>query len=474
MSLRLGSIAPDFEAQTTAGPIKFHEWIGNSWAVLFSHPGDFTPVCTTELGEVARRALDFEKRGVKVIGISANGLEDHHKWIQDINEYGGKVGPTDVQFPIVRDILLCTPIAIADPDRKISTLYDMLDAQDATNRDAKGLPFTIRTVFIIDPKKVIRLTLSYPASTGRNFDEIIRKRVDIFLALQIGDKHRVTTPVNWKKGDDVIVHPSVTNEEAKTLFPEFTIHKRRRRYSLTVFSPSGKLVQIEHALAAVSQGTTSLGIKASNGIVIATEKKTSSILIDDSMLDKVAVICPNIGIVYSGMGPDFRVLIAKARKSAQAYWKIYGEYPPTRVLTQEIATVMQQATQSGGVRPYGVSLLVAGWDSNRGPTLYQVDPSGSFWAWKASAIGKNMVNAKTFLEKRYSDDISLEDAIHTALLTLKEGFEGQMTEKTIEIGVVTVPSISELEDGKIGGETGRPKPTFRKLTEEEVRDYLAL
>ncbi|KAG6837552.1 hypothetical protein H0H93_007733 [Arthromyces matolae] len=492
MSLRLGSTAPDFEAQTTAGTIKFHEWIGDSWAVLFSHPGDFTPVCTTELGEVARRAPDFAKRGVKVIGISANGLDDHNKWIQDINEYGGKFGPTDVQFPIRAD-----QSQIADPDRKVSTLYDMLDAQDATNRDSKGLPFTIRTVFVIDPKKVIRLTISYPASTGRNFDEIIR----VIDSLQIGDKHRVTTPVNWKKGEDVIVHPSVTNEEAKTLFPEFTIHKNARHpnsdhcfhlpqfnlffqmasadggaysYSLTVFSPSGKLVQIEHALAAVAQGTTSLGIKASNGIVIASEKKSSSILIDDSMLDKVAVICPNIGIVYSGMGPDFRVLIAKARKSAQAYWKIYGEYPPTRVLTQEIATVMQQATQSGGVRPYGVSLLVAGWDSNRGQTLYQVDPSGSFWAWKASAIGKNMVNAKTFLEKRYSDDISLEDAIHTALLTLKEGFEGQMTEKTIEIGIVTVPSISDLEAGKIGGETGRPKPTFRKLTEEEVRDYLTL
>jgi 20S proteasome subunit alpha 2 len=136
------------------------------------------------------------------------------------------------------------------------------------------------------------------------------------------------------------------------------------------------------------------------------------------MLDKVSVICPNIGIVYSGMGPDFRILVSRARKSAQAYWKIYGEYPPTRVLTQEIATIMQQATHSGyadcyidlsysrdeivssGVRPYGVSLLVAGWDNNRGPTLYQVDPSGSYWAWKASAIGKNMVNAKTFLEKR--------------------------------------------------------------------------
>jgi len=241
-------------------------------------------------------------------------------------------------------------------------------------------------------------------------------------------------------------------------------------FSLTTFSPSGKLVQIEHALAAVNNGTTSLGIKATNGIVIATEKKSSSILIDETMIEKVAIICPNIGFVYSGMGPDFRVLVSKARKSAQAYWKIYGEYPTTRVLTAEIATVMQEATQSGGVRPFGVSLLVAGWDSDRGPSLYQVDPSGSYWAWKASAIGKNMVNGKTFLEKRYNDDISLEDAIHTALLTLKEGFEGEMTEKTIEIGIVTVPSV----DARLAPVGGRVKPCFRKLTEEEVRDYLAL
>ncbi|KAH9921484.1 cysteine peroxiredoxin [Epithele typhae] len=210
MGIRLGDIAPDFEAQTTKGDIKFHEWIGNSWAILFSHPGDFTPVCTTELAEVARRAPDFEKRNVKLIGISANGLSDHEKWVEDINEWGARYGPTNVQFPI-----------IADEDRKISTLYDMLDFQDATNRDNKGLPFTIRTVFIIDPKKVVRLTLSYPASTGRNFDEIIR----VVDSLQTGDKYRVTTPVNWKVGDDVIVHPSVSNEEAKTLFPEFTIHK---------------------------------------------------------------------------------------------------------------------------------------------------------------------------------------------------------------------------------------------------------
>ena len=210
-SLRLGNIAPDFEAETTAGKIKFHEWIGDSWAILFSHPGDFTPVCTTELGEVARRAEDFAKRNVKVIGISANGLGDHEKWVEDIEEFGSRYGPTCVNFPI-----------IADEDRKISVLYDMLDEQDATNRDNKGLPFTIRTVFVIDPKKVIRLMISYPASTGRNFDEVLR----VVDSLQLGDKHRITTPVNWKKGDDVIVHPTVNNEEAKVLFPQVTFHKQ--------------------------------------------------------------------------------------------------------------------------------------------------------------------------------------------------------------------------------------------------------
>ncbi|KAH9843668.1 1-Cys peroxiredoxin [Rhodofomes roseus] len=211
-SLRLGSIAPDFEAETTQGSIKFHEWIGNSWAILFSHPGDFTPVCTTELAEVARKSDEWAKRNVKVIGLSANDLKDHARWVEDINEYGTKaLGPTSVNFPI-----------IADAERKISTLYDMLDEQDATNRDGKGLPFTIRTVFIIDPKKVIRLSLSYPASTGRNFDEILR----VVDSLQLGDKYRVTTPVNWKTGDDVIVHPSVNNEEAKTLFPDVTFHKQ--------------------------------------------------------------------------------------------------------------------------------------------------------------------------------------------------------------------------------------------------------
>ncbi|ORZ03050.1 thioredoxin-like protein [Syncephalastrum racemosum] len=201
MVLRLGSTAPDFSAQTTKGDIKFHDFIGDKWAVLFSHPADFTPVCTTELGLVAALQDEWEKRNVNVIGLSANGLEEHTKWIQDIDE----INNVKLDFPI-----------IADADRKVSELYDMLDHQDATNVDAKGIPFTVRSVFIIDPKKTIRLILTYPASTGRNFDEILR----VIDSLQLGDQHRITTPGNWKKGDDVIVHPSVSTEEAQKLFPK--------------------------------------------------------------------------------------------------------------------------------------------------------------------------------------------------------------------------------------------------------------
>ncbi|KAG0262332.1 Proteasome subunit alpha type-2 [Mortierella polycephala] len=239
----------------------------------------------------------------------------------------------------------------------------------------------------------------------------------------------------------------------------------RYSFSLTTFSPSGKLVQIEYALSAVNSGVTSIGIKATNGIVVATEKKAVSTLIDDSSLEKVAVICSNIGMVYSGMGPDYRVLVNKARKAAQAYKRVYMEEPPTAILVKEIASVMQEFTQSGGVRPFGVSLLIAGFDES-GPMLYQVDPSGSYWPWKATAIGKNMVNAKTFLEKRYNEDIELEDAIHTAILTLKEGFEGQMTENTIEIGIIT-GTVSTKDDGAV------VLPEFRKLSPSEVKDYLA-
>ncbi|KAD3067131.1 hypothetical protein E3N88_35011 [Mikania micrantha] len=220
-------------------------------------------------------------------------------------------------------------------------------------------------------------------------------------------------------------------------------------FSLTTFSPSGKLVQIEHALTAVGSGQTSLGIKASNGVVIATEKKLPSILVDETSVQKIQVLTPNIGVVYSGMGPDSRVLVRKSRKQAEQYQLLYKEPIPVTQLVRETAAVMQEFTQSGGVRPFGVSLLVAGYD-DKGPQLYQVDPSGSYFSWKASAMGKNVSNAKTFLEKRqaiinfrslqllilYTDDMELEDAIHTAILTLKEGFEGQISGKNIEIGVI--------------------------------------
>mmetsp|Transcript_3389 Transcript_3389/g.12889 ORF Transcript_3389/g.12889 Transcript_3389/m.12889 type:complete len:235 (-) Transcript_3389:146-850(-) len=224
-------------------------------------------------------------------------------------------------------------------------------------------------------------------------------------------------------------------------------------FSLTTFSPSGKLVQIEYALNAVQSGPTSLAIKSRNGVVLATEKKLSSTLIDETTLQKTAKLTDHIGMVYSGMGPDSRVIVSKARKEAEKYYRVYKERIPVVQLVARTASVMQEYTQSGGVRPFGVSLLVGGYDE-QGPHLYQVDPSGSFWAWKASAIGKNMVNANTFLEKRYTEDLELEDAIHTAILTLKEGFDGKITNTNIEIGVVS-------EDKH-----------FRILNPTEIDDYL--
>lgn len=214
---------------------------------------------------------------------------------------------------------------------------------------------------------------------------------------------------------------------------------------------------------------------ATNGIVLATEKKSSSPLTDPASLSKISLVTPNIGMVYAGMGPDYRVLVDRARRVSHTdYKRIYNEYPPTRILVQDVARVVQQATQSGGVRPYGVSLLIAGWDEGilpdeeeseeatkqkeaeeaareargeqkkpsgktggilkGGPMLYQVDPSGSYFPWKATAIGKSATSAKTFLEKRYTEGLELEDAVHIALLTLKETIEGEMNGETIEIG----------------------------------------
>ncbi|KAJ6187546.1 hypothetical protein N7519_002454 [Penicillium mononematosum] len=201
--LRLGSTAPNFKALTTQGEIDFHEWIGDKWAILFSHPADFTPVCTTELGAFSKLEPEFTKRGVNLIGLSANALDSHEEWIKDINE----VNSTQLKFPI-----------IADADRKIAFLYDMIDEQDLTNVDSKGIAFTIRSVFIIDPAKKIRLIMSYPASTGRNTAET-------------GDKRGVTTPINWLPGDDVIVPPTVNNEAAKEKFGEFREVKPYLRFT---------------------------------------------------------------------------------------------------------------------------------------------------------------------------------------------------------------------------------------------------
>jgi len=228
-------------------------------------------------------------------------------------------------------------------------------------------------------------------------------------------------------------------------------------FSLTTFSPSGKLVQIEYAINAVQQRPTALGIKATNGVVVATEKKMPTTLIDDASVEKTATLTDNVGVVYSGLAPDFRVLVKKGRKKAQEYFKVYKENIPVSQIVRELASVMQEFTQSGGVRPFGVSLLVAGYD-DKGPQLYQVDPSGAYWAWKASAIGKNYLNANTFLEKRYNDELEVEEAVHTAILTLKEGFEGQIDENNIEVGIIRKGGPN---DGK-----------FVKLSPAVLKDYL--
>jgi thioredoxin-dependent peroxiredoxin len=195
MALHLGSIAPDFTQESTEGPIQFHSWIGQNWAVLFSHPKDFTPVCTTELGAVAKLKPELDKRGVKAIALSVDPLDAHRKWIADIEE----TQHTKLNFPI-----------LADADRKVATLYDMIhpEANDT---------FTVRSVFVIDPQKKIRLTLTYPAATGRNFDELLR----VIDGLQLTDKYSVATPANWKDGGDVVISAAITDPQVlKDKFPK--------------------------------------------------------------------------------------------------------------------------------------------------------------------------------------------------------------------------------------------------------------
>ncbi len=203
MPLRIGDVAPDFTAETTEGTIRFHEWLGNSWAILFSHPKDFTPVCTTELGYMAGLKPEFEKRNCKIIGLSVDSVSDHSKWSKDIEETQGHA----INYPI-----------IGDTDLKIAKLFDMIHpnatgkAQDRTPADNA----TVRSVFIIGPDKLIKLMITYPMSTGRNFDEVLR----VLDSIQLTAKHKVATPVNWKQGDDVIIVPAVSDEEAKQKFPQ--------------------------------------------------------------------------------------------------------------------------------------------------------------------------------------------------------------------------------------------------------------
>lgn len=193
-TIRLGDKAPNFTAMSTEGEINFHDWLGNSWGILFSHPADYTPVCTTELGTVAKIKSEFDKRNVKVVALSVDGLDSHNGWINDINETQNTI----VNFPI-----------IADEDRKVSELYDMIHP----NADSQ---LTVRSVFIIDPDKIVKLMITYPASTGRNFDEILR----VIDSLQLTAYHKVATPANWNSGDDCVIVPSVENDQIAELFPK--------------------------------------------------------------------------------------------------------------------------------------------------------------------------------------------------------------------------------------------------------------
>ena len=210
MSIRLGDVAPDFTAETTAGTIKFHEWLGNSWGILFSHPADFTPVCTTELGSMSRLEPEFKKRNVKILAISADPLESHKKWIHDINETQN----TNVTYPL-----------IADPEFKVANLYGMVHP-NVTDK------FTVRSVFIVAPDKKVKLMLTYPASTGRNFNEILR----VVDSLQLTANHSVATPADWKHGEDVIITAAVKDEEIAAKFPKG--HKRVKPYLRTTPQPN--------------------------------------------------------------------------------------------------------------------------------------------------------------------------------------------------------------------------------------------
>jgi len=233
-------------------------------------------------------------------------------------------------------------------------------------------------------------------------------------------------------------------------------------FSLTTFAPNGKLAQIEAALAAVEKGNDSLGIKCTDGVILATEKRLHTSLMDEECYRKIENLGSGVGCVFAGISPDYRVLVRQGRKRAQAYKGMYGDEIPCSQITKGLADVMQEYTQSGGVRPFGVSLLVAGYDQDQ-PQLFQVDPSGTYFGWKATAIGKNYKSMKAFLERRYSEDLNIESGIGVALLTLRDCAEGKLTEENVEISIV---------QNKVDEKTGEMKTEFRLLTPQEVKDYL--
>ena len=220
MALQIGDTAPDFEAQTTEGPMRFHEWMGDSWAILFSHPKDFTPVCTTELGYMAKLKPEFEKRNTKIVGLSVDPVENHAKWAADIRETQGHAP----NYPM-----------IGDPDLSIAKLYGMLPASTSGTYEGRTPADnqTVRNVFVIGPDKKVKLILIYPMTTGRNFDEVLR----VVDSLQLTAKHKVSTPVNWKDGDDVIIAGSVSDEDAKKVYPQGW--KSPRPYLRIVPQPKG-------------------------------------------------------------------------------------------------------------------------------------------------------------------------------------------------------------------------------------------
>jgi 20S proteasome subunit alpha 2 len=228
-------------------------------------------------------------------------------------------------------------------------------------------------------------------------------------------------------------------------------------YSLTTFGEGGELTQVRHALTAVGNGETTVGIKAKNGVVIAAEKKLPTTLIDESSVHKVSALCDYMGATYSGIGPDFHAVLGKMRKDVQGYHAVYRDRATPYQICKHVTELIQEYTHAGGVRPFGIGIMVAGFDEDMGPQIYQIEASGTFYCWKATAMGRGGSDARTFLERTYTDDMDIGDAEHTAIKALKQSFEGEMTHRNIEIGVI---------------KTSDPEKKFRILSESEVIDLL--